>query len=471
MDENPALMLETSTTKTVEETLAPNYAPASLIKRDLYRAPIYRIPNELLQIILLHAASETDDPLPYCVSSTFCRVATEVCHKWRNICLETGDFWTVVDFSEGPPFSRTLLHIQRAKNRPLTLRATAHNGIQPKGEVLPIFRDILHRIGRFDMDVYNSTANCISNQFNVYEEKLSLYGASCDLHFIDTPFLKRIHRLHILTLHRAGMNSLLSIGSDLTILHLHVVRCRTSLQIWTFLERCSGLDELLIDDWSLVSHGHPDTSEDPNGIILFRNLTRLTLRAVSVPIITKIYLAVVAPILRSIDIDQPTEPSLNFLLTFLQRSLPEHTSTLYLDHIALYKWLSRHVEFLKTVPSDNCRTLNFTDGSLPDHVLIALTPGGDCSCSPKTCTHYLCPNLSELRLANLEYCSHTRLVTMVQMRALSANHASHMRIVDVRNCCPSQKLINPGAEVKRMGTKVRACGVEGVWDWKLPVAL
>jgi hypothetical protein len=80
----------------------------------MYHVPIYHLPNELIRAILFFAASEDDEPLPYCLGSRIRVAASEVCHKWRDICLHTGEFWTFIDFLDGPPFSRTRLHIQRA---------------------------------------------------------------------------------------------------------------------------------------------------------------------------------------------------------------------------------------------------------------------------------------------------------------------------------------------------------------------
>jgi hypothetical protein len=445
-----------------------------------YQSPIYLLPNELVRDLLLLAASENDHPFPYCISSTFNAVAKRVCHNWRDICLETGDFWTIIDFSDEPPFNRTLLHIQRAKNRPLTIRADRHTLKLAIAEMIPILQSVRSRVGRLDMDTSSLLSHFIlshlvlDQQFKPRETRLSLYNITFDwggFELIQSTswFLHSVVRVHSLVLRQPPMRGLIPIAFDLTILHLYSIKYDNPSQIWTVLESCSELEELLIESCSHdYSRRFPDAIEHMDDTKIFPVLRQLTLAAVSQTILTKFYSTVVAPALRLIDIQHPTQMSLDPLSTFLHRSLQDCASYPSLKHVVLRQWWSGHDSFFQGVSADAFHSLHITSGSLPDVALIALTPGADCDCGLKACTHYECPNLSEMFLTNLTYCSHTRLAAMVERRALTSNPASRMLVIDVRNCCPFQKLVNPLPEVEQMGAKIKACGVTGVWDWRFP---
>jgi hypothetical protein len=457
--------------------------PADENTASIFLSPIYRLPNELIQTILIFAAAETNDPLPYSIRQKRFIPASKVCHRWHDICLETSVFWTIVDFSDGPPFSRTLLHLQRAKSQPLTLNVTPETRNSHIDNIMPILPSILPRVGRFHMDLkwpaWDKFFGCFPHSaepsYSLYSVYLNPYHfssrsliANQNNRFIET-FFKLIRRLDRLMLRETCLDILTPIRFDLSVLHLFWVHHAYLGPFFNFLGSCSALEELTMEECNDLRTG--DIEDLPQVKCYFPKLKKLKFRNVSARIAIHFYTTAITTVLRSIETQKYDRRIPSLLVSFLERSFHDRTSSPFLDHVELRDWDDQHDEFFSGVPADAFHALHIAGSALRDEALLALTPGGDCNCDPKECSHYSCPNLSDLHLSGPSYCSHTSLVQMVLQRDKAEDPASHIRILDVQGCRPPENLINPHAEVKRAGVKVRAAVETVTWDWKLPSSL
>lgn len=55
-------------------------------------------------------------------STPFQILVSHVCSRWRNLVLDTPSFWSKLNFAEGPPYERSRIWIERAKDIPLDLK-------------------------------------------------------------------------------------------------------------------------------------------------------------------------------------------------------------------------------------------------------------------------------------------------------------------------------------------------------------
>ncbi|KAJ6492039.1 hypothetical protein C8R45DRAFT_990271 [Mycena sanguinolenta] len=81
------------------------------------RSDIDRLPNELLSTIFMFAIEQHchDEPTPFTTSPT---TISHICHRWRQVALETGSLWTniVLTFpTSNEQLTRTLTWLSRSK--------------------------------------------------------------------------------------------------------------------------------------------------------------------------------------------------------------------------------------------------------------------------------------------------------------------------------------------------------------------
>jgi hypothetical protein len=93
--------------------------------------PVDKLPSEVLGgifiLVLRQERSlmvQDDDSVCWECSSgvpACLRTITSVCHHWRNVALDTGILWTVIDLSFRFPLERGMGFIRRSKQCPLSL--------------------------------------------------------------------------------------------------------------------------------------------------------------------------------------------------------------------------------------------------------------------------------------------------------------------------------------------------------------
>ncbi|KAN0139855.1 hypothetical protein V8E53_002517 [Lactarius tabidus] len=108
--------------------------------------PVHNLPNELLSYIFTlgsevksgdddddeeeeeDATSEQGPHFPFQV------LVSHVCQRWRVVAIETPTLWADLDFSEGPPFEKSRVWLERSKECPLDIELDCTVESEPETE-------------------------------------------------------------------------------------------------------------------------------------------------------------------------------------------------------------------------------------------------------------------------------------------------------------------------------------------------
>jgi hypothetical protein len=427
-----------------------------------YLAPVNRLPNELLQGILLLAASEDEEPMPYCISPIFCGIASTVCRKWRDVVVETSEFWTNVDYSEGPS-SHTALNVQRARNRPLTLKYREdHDAVVSHHHVMQIPTAVLSQTGRLNLHAPPQSVELLLSRFqNSLGETASFHSISIDAIHTHKPFAAvlrgffgRLRELRRLVLKNMSLESLLPIGPSLLTVELRSISKISLVAVDSFLRACPQLESLVFMDCNLANEDH---SSDTVPYIL-PMLLHLALYGVDSSLLRQMYSTIRAPALCSLLVDMFTMLPFANLGGFI-----ENSPLLFLESIEIHRWRIHHQRLLSMLPT--IRKVYIHGGRLSYGAFDRLTPGKCCG-KAETCTHYSCPKLSEIYFQDIRGCSPVDLLGMVEGRAATID--SRIHIVKVKGCHPPEDMVKPLMEIDRVESQIRAYVPDVEWDWILP---
>jgi hypothetical protein len=327
------------------------YATVSNFRnRSIILAPIHRLPDELLQVIFLLAASDNNGVGPYRISSKFPRLASKVCRKWRDICREMSAFWTLLRFNDVPTLHWTALCIQWARGRPLSVDINYESPRPSEIEsMLPQLNAVIPRIE------WMRLGGCTLGEM-ITILSLFLYTPHTDV------WLKS------LTLSTASCGD----GED----------DERERQFNDLLDRClrryQQIQELSLSGVQL----QPQTPLSPALISL--HLHAVELCSLELSILSRLTRGLVTPKLDSLTVDRRSQAQCTMLYAFINRCGRSAIKALQLQF-----WEEGFEEILANCPA--VETLTLAKCDVEDSLFQALTPC--CRGVGEICPHVLCPKM------------------------------------------------------------------------------
>jgi hypothetical protein len=440
-----------------------NAAIAKIQNGSFLVTPIHRLPPEVLQSIFLFASYDTymlkkqRDYTWTQISMSQRRALCLVCHAWHNICANTPQFWTSLDFyHDAPKFNRTRLHLQRTRGARLSLSID------------------LHRSRKLNESLETLVALVASHQYLSQIDRLAIIGSKESL-------LKAMSLFKPLALERCSLRELSLLGPeryheeidpafqqaadefiqrftsfsevvltgipfqwsnprlcDLVVLRLDSIPSPSVPELHIILHACPMLREFQLNNPSsganVVHHFFPLDQK-----FVLPDLRLLVLvSAIPMAISSYIFSMMEAPSLRSLCIDNYVlQDNLGLLLGFFKTS--------FIEYFELFDWDAENDDGLALRSAlkalTHVRTLQFTDGDADEEVLHILTPVNDGAIivladnagTMGSETVHICPELEELSFLRMDIYDLTMLDDIVRGRA-NSHRVTTLRRLLVHDC-------------------------------------
>jgi hypothetical protein len=349
---------------------------------------IYRLPVELLKIIIRYAAEEdyctgsfleTYGPKP--ISRKLCASLMQVCRSWRTICIDTRYLWKTIDFTDTPMYDRSKLYLKRSSGSGLDVYLRSRSSyLREVSLVMPFISGWNHLSYSGNMALLQSVldpqiqaAEFCHSLASLTLERFSAGEAPPDPAFMDRMW-KSLRRLDGLDLSKIPppftLQSFSHLLRSLRYLRLFDVSFRRGQpgDIQTIFEYCREL--VVVEFVSCDFSNGVTTSKAPMEPVIIPNLSTIVIKPTDFSVFNEVFTRISAPTLRHLWIDQFSRWFDEALIGFLERS---NCDVERLDWEGGYRQLDDLPKLLSKLPS--LRVLNFLFTLVNKQDLHCLTTG------------------------------------------------------------------------------------------------
>ncbi|KDQ08332.1 hypothetical protein BOTBODRAFT_179962 [Botryobasidium botryosum FD-172 SS1] len=253
-------------------------------------------------------------------------LVSQVCHRWREVALNTGQLWTRIDLTEPLPHERMKLWLERSKNYPLHVCLDTHPpATNSESLILAFLVALEHLKSSIPQSAEPRCVNLTINtrqpckdvrlvllELSLYHPSIRLQSLKVDEHLLMccstharywksislSEMLRGVTALHLHAFYFPWGHPAYSNLVELTISDVEDEHAPTAAQFETILRGCPLLEYFALDSTDIAPNVHPQAAPSP---IIMRSLHTITVRHLQFAAFAFVFSTIRAPCLRQLD--------------------------------------------------------------------------------------------------------------------------------------------------------------------------